>query len=274
MHTSKSTVSKIAGAVTLGWSDSPKGRQRIRAAVSRTVRAALRLRSRPFSPGAIGTALVVAPHPDDETLGCGGTVALLARSKVRLFVAFITDGGASHPSHALYTPGMIAEIRKAEAKSAAAILGLEPDRLFFLDAKDGTLAGLHGKGKALIAARVADMILETKPDAILLPCRRDGSSEHDAAFLIVADALARAGLRPRLLEFPIWARRNPLLLLKPMLTSRIIWRHAFPQMRDLKTMAIDAYASQLRPIAPEGTPALPPDLASEFCRPEEFLFEQ
>jgi hypothetical protein len=45
-------------------------------------------------------------------------------------------------------------------------------------------------------------------------------------------------------------------------------------MRDLKTMAIDAYASQLRPIAPEGTPALPPDLASEFCRPEEFLFEQ
>jgi LmbE family N-acetylglucosaminyl deacetylase len=274
LHSSKSTLSRIAGALTLGWSDSPKGRQRIRSAVSYTVRTALRIRSRPFSPGAIGTALVVAPHPDDETLGCGGTVALLARSKVRLFLAFMTDGGAPHPFYAHYSPGMIAEIRKAEARSAAAILGLAPDRLSFLDAEDGTLAGLYGEGKAQVAARIAGLILETKPDAVLLPCRRDGSSEHEAAFLLVEDALSRAGLGPRLLEFPIWAWRNPLLLLKPMLTSRIIWRHAFPQMRDLKDSAIDTYASQVRPIAPETTPALPPDLVSEFRRPEEFLFEQ
>jgi hypothetical protein len=45
-------------------------------------------------------------------------------------------------------------------------------------------------------------------------------------------------------------------------------------MRDLKALAIDAYASQVRPIAPETTPMLPPYLASEFRRPEEFLFEQ
>src|SRR5690606_38092378 len=51
-------------------------------------------------PALDGPLLVIAPHPDDETLGCGGVIALATCRNVRVHTVFVTDGGASHPNSA------------------------------------------------------------------------------------------------------------------------------------------------------------------------------
>src|ERR1035438_8855348 len=113
MHSTRGALSAAASDLTLGWSDTPRGRLCLRRAVGWLVRAALRIRSRPLPRNAVASALVVAPHPDDEAFGCGGTVALLVRNRAAVQVVFITDGSASHPAHPTAAPDAIAARRKA-----------------------------------------------------------------------------------------------------------------------------------------------------------------
>jgi LmbE family N-acetylglucosaminyl deacetylase len=234
----------------------------------------MRARSRSLPRDAIKSALVVAPHPDDETLGCGGTLALLTRDRAAIHVIFVTDGSASHPAHPNLAPAEIAAMRKVEARAATGALGVEWANVFFMEAPDGKLASLDGIGSDEISSRIAAILTKVAPEVVLLPIRHDGSTDHEASFILVQLALQKAGQRPRLLEFPIWAMRNPLLLLKPMLASRNIWRIDIKYVLDRKAAAIDAYVSQIRPIPPDKVPVLSPEFTSEFTFGEEFLFER
>jgi len=259
--------------LTLGWSHTPRGRLLLRRAVARVIRSALRLRSRALPRNAVTSVLVVAPHPDDEAFGCGGTVARLVRDGASAHVVFVTDGSASHPGHPSVTALDIAGRRRAEARVATGILGVDWDRVSFLDAPDGTLARLDGGHARAIEERIAGMLERLAPEVILMPCRRDGSTEHDASFALVAGALQRAKLMPRIFEFPVWSCWNPLMLLRPMITCRRIWRVDLREVRDVKARAMASYSSQTDPIPPETSPALPLGFASLFLGREEFLFE-
>jgi LmbE family N-acetylglucosaminyl deacetylase len=245
----------------------------LRRTAARLVRAGLRLRSRPLPRNAVASALVVAPHPDDEAFGCGGTLALLARDRAAVDVVFITDGSASHPSHPSVTPGELAARRRSEAQSAATVLGVALERVAFLDEPDGALGRLDDERVRDVAGKITSMLDRLAPQAILLPCRLDGSTEHDAAFAIVSRALEAARTTPRVLEFPVWSWWNPLRLLGPMRTSRRVWRVDLEGVRDVKARAIGSYSSQTEPIAPDAAAALPPGFASMFLCGEEFLFE-
>lgn len=273
-HLSRGVASRIAGILTLGWSDSAGGRSRLRHIASRSARALLRGRSRPFSIGEIKSLLVFAPHPDDETLGCGGTLAALRALGAKVHIAFLTDGGASHPRHPVVSPAKLAALRRNEAVAATRALRVESSRVFFIDALDGTLASLPPGGKDDLVLKIAEILGKTSPDAVMLTCWRDGSSDHEAANNLVHLALGRTGRSPRVFEFPIWAWRNPLLLLGPVLRSRAVWRSDIRDTRELKAAALEAYASQVRPIPPDESPVLPSDFLSEFGFPEEFFFER
>ena len=84
----------------------------------RLLRWILRWRAQPLQLPA-GPLLVIAPHPDDETLGCGGLIIRerLAGRLVR--IVFLTDGSQSHRDHPSLTPTALAKLRKAEAVAAA-----------------------------------------------------------------------------------------------------------------------------------------------------------
>ncbi len=274
LRPSQSALSRIARAATLGWSDTPRGRLLLRRAIIRLVGAALRLRSRDLPRNAVASVLVVAPHPDDETFGCGGSVAILIRDRAVAHVVFVTDGGASHPGHPSVAPVDLAARRRDEAQVATGILGVDRERVTFLDERDGTLAHL-GPGRAReVAGRIAAILARLAPEAILMPCRHDGSSEHDASFELVTGALEQAALSPRIFEFPVWSWWNPIMMLGPMFTCRRVWRVDLRDVRDAKARAIASYASQTIPIPPETSPALPPGFASMFLGNEEFLFER
>lgn len=124
-------------------------------------------------------ALVIAPHPDDETLVCGGTTAALARAGVDVRVVVATDGEAA-------AIGLgrddVARRRRAEVVAACHALGVPaPVRLGL---PDGALAGALDTLARELAAHLADH----RPDLILLPWFGDDHRDHRA----VNDALALA----------------------------------------------------------------------------------
>jgi LmbE family N-acetylglucosaminyl deacetylase len=266
--------SRVAGLLTLGWSDSPTGRLFLRRTIARFARIALRLRSNSLPVGLPNPVLVIAPHPDDETFGCGGTLALISRERAPLHIAFVTDGGASHPNHPILTAPEVAARRQQEAHLATERLGISWDKVTFLGARDGTLAQLDGGSYGALADRISGLLQSVKPQTILLPCRSDGSSEHEAAFRLVSTALERAGLKPRLLEFPVWSWWNPFILLGAMSGYRKVWRVDLGEARVAKAQAVASYVSQTHPIPPDTEPALPPGFAAMFLGREEFLLER
>src|SRR5258707_15716528 len=71
-----------------------------------------------------GETLVLAPHPDDESLGCGGAIALLRQRGIRVTIAVITDGQASHPNSRLLPSSVLIQLRRQEALEAASALGV------------------------------------------------------------------------------------------------------------------------------------------------------
>ncbi len=80
--------------------------------------------------------LILAPHPDDESLGCGGLIAAACAAGLAPEVVILTDGGASHPGSTSHPPARLRALRAEEARQATAALGLPPDRLTFLPYED------------------------------------------------------------------------------------------------------------------------------------------
>ena len=70
-------------------------------------------------PAPPATAVVIAPHPDDEVLGVGGLLTLLARTGTAVHIVAVTDGEASHPESPTLTPRALAARRIAESAARA-----------------------------------------------------------------------------------------------------------------------------------------------------------
>jgi LmbE family N-acetylglucosaminyl deacetylase len=159
-----------------------------------------------LDPASIGArrVLVVAPHPDDESLGCGGLIWHLARNGARIHLLFVTDGGASHPGSRLWPRRRLAEQREAEAAEALARLGIADAPRRFLRLPDADMPPPGSPGFAAAVETVAGLVSDLRPDLALLPWRRDPHRDHRDAFALVAQALARAGTACATLEYAIW----------------------------------------------------------------------
>lgn len=188
------TVSELAGSV-------PRRAARAsKPAIRRMWRRAVRARAVDETAVAAGrSAVVVAPHPDDETLGCGAAIARKRAAGTDVAVVVVTDGRHSHRSTVI-APDQLAAIRADEARTACARLGVEPERLHLLGFEEGTVAARPGE----ISRRIAEILDEVRPDEVLTTYRRDWHVDHRAVSAATAAAVSAAAHRPRVLEFPIW----------------------------------------------------------------------
>ena len=80
--------------------------------------------------------MVLAPHPDDESLGCGGLIAQACALNRPPVVVILTDGTGSHPSSLRYPIARLRDLREQESRQAVRILGLPPERIYFLGFRD------------------------------------------------------------------------------------------------------------------------------------------
>jgi len=195
-------------------------------------------------------ALFLAPHPDDEVLGCGGTIALKVRADADVSIAFLTDGRNGVKA----AGGSGRAVREVEAMAAAAALGVPRHRLTFLRYADGRL-GEH-RGEAI--ATIRRLVERCGVEDLFVPYRREYHPDHIATWQI-----GRASLPPggHLYEYPIWYG--------PWLWSRLRGRarlaaashlmDAFGSVKvrvagvaGTKRLALSAYRSQLAGFASQG----------------------
>lgn len=243
----------------------------VRLVASRCCRGVLQFSSRPYVAQR-GMTVVFAPHQDDEVLGCGALIARKRNAGESVHVVFLTDGAASHPDHPRVTPLQIAAIRAQESRRALAALGVDSVAIHFFNQADGTLNRLSPAARESLVTSIAALLVRVQPAEIFLPCRTDGSSEHEAAFQIVAEAIDRAGIEAAMWEYPIWLWWNPLTLLTQLVQSTGRCRAPTEDFLPIKRQALAHYRSQLEPLLPQSEPALPRDLLRLIDSEAEYFF--
>ena len=153
-----------------------------------------------------GAPLILAPHPDDEVIGCGGLIAQAAANNRSPVIVFVTDGSASHPRSRKWPPRALAELRQREARAAASVLGVAPERLYFLGIPDSA-APHDGPGFANAIADLIDIAGRTAAGTILAPWAFDPHTDHLAVHRM-ACCIARASGQ-RHLSYPVWGWTLP-----------------------------------------------------------------
>lgn len=194
--------------------------------------------------------LILAPHPDDEVLGCGGTITTKVRMGDGVFVAYLTNGRKGVPS----TDKEAVALREDEARQANHILGLPADHLTFLRFEDGNLAEYVHQATATIRKLVAMLRI----DDILVPYRKEYHPDHLAAWKIGKACLQE---HMRAYEYPVWYG--------PWLWSRLGWRSrlaatshladwthvvkiSISNVTAIKQQALAAYRSQISAFTTQG----------------------
>jgi LmbE family N-acetylglucosaminyl deacetylase len=260
------------------WSHCPRAlKPHIRRGLRFFVLWRLRFNSRLLAPAGPGTVtLIIAPHQDDCALGCAGVILRRVSTGNPVFIAYLTDGSASHRGHPSVLPSELARMRADEAYASASVLGVSKENLTFFGAPDGELNRLGYDVREDLMRRLSRHVIETGATEIFVTSAGDGSTEHEAANAIVVAALGLLGAAiPTVLEYPIWALWSPLRLVELMKEARVTRRQALtgPELKR-KSAAIRSFQSQLCPLGPWKDAALPKGFAKSFEGHDEFFFER
>lgn len=222
----------------------------------------LRFKSQPLSANK-KPAIVFAPHQDDETLGCGGMIALKRSLNVPVKVVFLTDGRYGRPDW--ITPEEIITYRQKEATNAASSLGLEASQISFIGETDGTLSKLSDVQRQNLIQHLVCIIQAFNPLEIYVPYRKDAHPDHEATYELVRSAIQSAKIDAELLQYQIWGFwRKPF----DILSSRDIanpYKLFIGSVREHKKRAIENYQSQV--------PNLPSVIIKALSSEHEIFFK-
>ncbi|QNA77422.1 PIG-L family deacetylase [Streptomyces sp. So13.3] len=213
-----------------------------------------------------GRVVVVAAHPDDEVLGFGGTLCLLAAAGVEIVVVSVTDGERSHPSSRVRTPTQLAGIRAAETLAALRELGAGAAQVRRLGIPDTEVPDHEDR----VTSDLGDVLRGAA--LCVAPWTGDVHADHEAT----GRAAVRAALTAEVpcLLYPVWmwhwARPDDV---------RVPWERAArivlpPEAAARKTAAVGRFVSQIRPLGPgsDEAPILPPEELAHHLRDMEVVF--
>ncbi|WP_130485599.1 PIG-L family deacetylase [Microcella putealis] len=226
---------RVAGTPAQAWRDDP-----------RLDRAA------PLDVATVDRLVVVAAHPDDETLGAGGLIAGCAARGIPVTIVIVTDGAASHPDDVLTS-------RRRAREAARAVEVLAPNaELRLLGFPDGRTDEHRWAIRTALNAAIGDVGAGTR---VAAPWRGDGHRDHRVVGELVADLMPA----PQLWEYPIWMWHwaDPADAVVPWSRARRASIDAAPKAR-----AISAYASQTNGDAPQ----LLPSFLEHFRGDTELIF--
>jgi LmbE family N-acetylglucosaminyl deacetylase len=207
-------------------------------------------------------AVIVAPHPDDELLGCGGLLQLLAAQGRDILLVAVTDGTGSHPGSPLWPAERLSKVRPQETEAALDKLGLPDIPVVRAGLPDGDVAGHVPQ-----LCKTLESLLRPG-DVVFTTWKLDGHPDHDATGHAATTAAASRGAT--LIQIPIWAWHwaSPDDMLVPWHRARRLDLREAVLRR--KCEAIDCYQSQVRDDESTGKPAiLPPNVLERLMHPYE-----
>ena len=165
--------------------------------------------------------LVIAPHPDDEVLGCGGTVLKLTGGGAAVDVLLATTGASVADIR-------MRSVRRREAERAAERLGVR--RLVSWDMPDNTLGTRHEQASAALLR----LLEEERYDAVFLPSPLEAHDDHAATARIFAQAQSQAPHDlPACYAYEVWT---------PLIPNRFV---DISDWVEMKRAALAEYSSQL-----------------------------
>ncbi len=163
------------------------------------------------------SAIVFAPHQDDEVLACGGTIIKKIKSGTNVKIVFLTDGRKSH--WRLISQEKLKAVRKNEALEAAKTLGLREEDVIFLDYPERELR----KNVPDAVQKTCEILKTYSPHEVFMPYAHEGNDDHMAANEILRQALYQINCPAAVFEYPIWFLNN-----WPWVPKRLNGRRNFP----------------------------------------------
>ncbi|HEY5025741.1 MAG TPA: PIG-L deacetylase family protein [Acidimicrobiales bacterium] len=205
--------------------------------------------------------LVLAPHPDDETLGVGATIMRKVDAGTPVHLVIATDGSKSPPGD----PAEVAALRTSELSAACDVLGLSPRDVTRLPFVDAELAA----NEEALAAAIAEVVARWKPAEVLVTGEDDPHEDHAALGTATRRALVGTGVR--MLTYPVWQFDRPVRLVRHLRGSTRPELVRTDGYRQRKREAVAAYSSQMAAHNddPEG---LRPNFLPNFDGPYEIFF--
>jgi len=221
--------------------------------------------------------IVFAPHPDDETWGCGGTIAKKIHEGYEVFIVVMTDGRHAFTKMlGIYsdpTPEELKEIRKEETIRAAAILGVPEKKLTFLEFEDGTLE----ENEEIAEERVIKILKEINVEEVYFPYEKDYHPDHQAANRIVRNAIRKLGISPMKYQYSIvhkYGRIGPIIDVILDLFKHCIIRVDISEFLSLKNRALQEIKSEVSIISPKQKEPLLNDMNKILKKVERFYLDK
>jgi LmbE family N-acetylglucosaminyl deacetylase len=170
------------------------------------------------------TILVLSPHPDDDVIGCGGTLYKHHLAGDHITVAYITDGRKGSPKPT--DEEILVHERRQEATAAANIIGIE--KTVFLDNRDMELMRNDNTIKQML-----QLIVDCDPDIIYLPSFFDNHQDHIATNKIFTSACGKIKKTYQCYAYEVWT---------PLIPNRLV---DISDCIDVKIAAIRQHQSQV-----------------------------
>ena len=216
--------------------------------------------------------LVIAPHMDDESLGCGVLLATHPR-KDQAHVLIVTDGSLSPdaPKADSGEARRLAALREKEARDALAVLGVPAANLTLLGLPDGSLPAMGASLRAVLTSHIQKLA----PDSVFVPFRYDRHPDHLAVNRAVCHAKRAGDIEAAVFEYFVYSRWRLLGTgdVRDYLPSESLHRLQPGTAGDIKRRALECHRSQTTCFYPgQQRPVLSPELLDRVCaEPEAFL---
>lgn len=147
-----------------------------------------------------GNLLVIAPHPDDEALGAGGSMIEASTQGRGVFAVYLTDGRGSPRRDPTLGDEQMASLRMQEAMASLKVMGAVGG--FFLKARSEDLKGERGK---VIQRDLGQIVEWIRPQEVILPAPYERHLTHQSSTLLSIEALRAAAFQPAaLLAYSLW----------------------------------------------------------------------
>jgi LmbE family N-acetylglucosaminyl deacetylase len=221
------------------------------------------------------SAVVVAPHPDDETFATGGMIALKRARDIPVTVILLTDGEASLARFPDVSPEAVGRARRGQAAAAAGHLGLDGACVIGLDLADGKIPRQRQPGFEEAVARLAGELDDRGAREVYCPHPHDGLPDHEAAADIALAAASQLGSPLRVVFYVVWAWFNAQPPLSELFDVEAGWRLDVRPVYEQKQAAIAEYLDG--PRAPGGRPYcgdLPRAVLRSAAARSEIFFDQ
>ncbi|MCL7945387.1 PIG-L deacetylase family protein [Marinobacter sp. ATCH36] len=209
----------------------------------------------------LGPVLIASPHPDDETLGCGGLIARCAEIACPVSVLSMTNGEGSHPGDTAWQE-KLGNIRKREQHRALKALGLKEPDIISLGLSDGGMEQLTGAMYERVVAVIQDVIQSRSIRTVFVPAIDDRHADHQQTARFVTEAVATLSVA-HFFSYQIWPpEQRPT----QVTANEVEYCLNISDIVGVKHRAIRKHQSQLAPIDSAHTEG--------FRMPQELLKEK